>query len=335
MKKGSAVKFNLNAKAICLIFFLIGLGAIAISNVDFKEPAAWWTSWGKETANNAGTTLLVAGVISFLMEISTLKEFFQSLLKNILNDDFPFDAYSEENLRKFKDLIAAHLSEKNIDSNTLSENTIYSYENKLLELSTKPYYEYHKAHYTVYPKEDIGRIRVNATLDYKIINSFNEETQIKYKTKIYAKSKEEADGNFVLQELKINNQSVSTKNLVKVEKIEKEEGSNYYDYKVKIKKELGKGKAITVHMKYEYYIPITDRVQNYKITMPCLKLEHEIRIKNQWELRGFAFAAFYTRQEGLESKYKVEQTESDLIKVKYNDWVFPGGGYSVYYDKKE
>lgn len=30
-------------------------------------------------------------------------------MKNILNEDFPFSAYSEENLINFKNLISAHI----------------------------------------------------------------------------------------------------------------------------------------------------------------------------------------------------------------------------------
>lgn len=328
------INFKLNAKAICALFFIIGIGLIAVSNVPFEDPASWWSSWGKATANNAGTTLLVAGVISFLMEISTINSFFQGLLKNILNDQFPFDAYSKENLVNFRNAISAYLSDRKMDAKELSQNTIYSYEDKLLELSKGLYYEYHTAKYTVYPQEGDGKIRINATLDYKIINRFGEKNEIRFKTKTYADSEMEAKNSFRLQKLVINKQSINTDNLVSIEKIEKQEDSNFYDYKVKIKKDLGKAKSTTVHMEYEYFLPITDRLQNYKITLPCLKMEHEIRIKNAWELRGSAYTAFYLRQEFADSKFKIEQSASDIMRIKFNDWVFPGGGYSIYYDKK-
>lgn len=328
------IRFKLNAKAICALFFFIGIGLIAISNVTFKNPVSWWASWGKATANNAGTTLLVAGVISFLMEISTINSFFQGLLKNILNDQFPFDAYSKENLINFRNAISAYLSESEMDANELSQNTIYSYEDRLLELSKGLYYKYHTAKYTVYPKEEEEKIRINATLDYEIINRYGEKNEIRFKTKTYANSEEDAKKSFKLQKLKINKQNIDTANLVSIEKIEKQEDSNFYDYKVKIKKDLGKVKSTTVHMEYEYFLPITDRLQNYKITLPCLRMEHEIRIRNEWELRGSAYTAFYLRQEAPDSKFKIEQSASDIMRIKFNDWVFPGGGYSIYYDKK-
>lgn len=334
MKKERSVNFKLNAKAISFIFFLTGIGLIAISSVEFQKPFSWWESWGKATANNAGTTLLVAGVISFLMEISTLRDFFQGLLKNILNDEFPFDAYSRENLMNFRNSLSAYLSGRDIDAINLSKDTIYRYENKLLELATGLYYEYHNAKYMIYPRESEGKIRINATLDYKIINQFGEKNEIRFKTRTYANDEEEAKKSFKLQELKINNQLIETKELVYIEKIEKQEESNFYDYKVKIKKDLGKGKVTIVHMKYEYYLPISDRMQNYKITLPCLKMEHEIGMKEQWELRGSAYTAFYIKQESSDSKFKIEQSSPDLIRIKFNDWVFPGGGYSIYYDKK-
>lgn len=331
---GDNIGFKLNAKAVCVLFFIIGIGLIAISNVTFKNPFSWWTSWGKATANNAGTTLLVAGVISFLLEISTLNNFFQGLFKNILNDNFPFDAYSRENLINFRNSLSAYLAEADINATELSQKTIYSYEDKLLELSKGLYYEYHKAKYTVYPQEQEGKIRIIASLDYKIINRFGEKNEIRFKTKAFATSAEEAKKSFNLQKLIINKQKISTNDLVNVEKIEKQEDSNFYDYKVWINKDLGKVISSTVHMEYEYFLPITDRLQNYKITLPCLKMEHDIRIKNSWELRGSAYTAFYLRQESPDCKFKIEQTAADSISIKFNDWVFPGGGYSIYYDKK-
>ena len=101
-KKNKKITFYLNSKFMCFLFFIIGCALIAISNMDFKDSLGWWNAWAKGALNNAGTTLLVAGVISFFIEISSLRHFFQDSMKNILNNEFPFDAYSKKNLEKTK-----------------------------------------------------------------------------------------------------------------------------------------------------------------------------------------------------------------------------------------
>ena len=253
-------------------------------------------------------------------------------MKNILNEDFQLNSYSEENLKNFKNLISAYLIGNAMDKSELGKETIYSYEDDLLRLAKGKYYEYHKAKYTVYPQTEQKIIRINASIDYCIINKEGERNEIRFKTKSYALNGK--TDNFDLKKLKVNGQEVETKNLVKVERIEKQEDSNFYDYKVKVEKDLGKAKKVNVHMEYEYCIPLYDRLQNYKITLPCRKLEHQIRIKNGWELRGSAYTAFYYRQGEADAKYKIEQSSPDLLSINFNDWIFPGAGYSIYYDQK-
>ena len=332
--KNKEVKFHLGAKIICTIFVVLGIMLIAISNIDFKQPFAWWASWGKASSNNAGTTLITAGIISFLVEISTLKNFMRDSLKNILNEDFPFETYSEDKLVRFRNLIAAYLSGNMMGTNDFIKKTIYKYEDKLLELTTKPYYEFHNATYSVHPDELNKRILIKATIDYKIINNFSKPNEIRFKTKTYGRNENEVEKNFNIKELFINNEEINVEEIRKIEKIEKQDDSNFYDYKIKINKKLDeKKKENIIHMKYEHYVPISDRLQNYKISLPCLKMEHEIRIKSNWNLRGTAYTAFYIKQDSSDSKFKIVQSAADLIRIKYNDWIFPGSGYSIYYDK--
>ena len=76
-KKLNGINFRFNSKSMCLIFFIVGWALIAISSVNYEQPFSWWESWGKSSFNNAGTTLLVAGIMSFFIEISTLRSFFK------------------------------------------------------------------------------------------------------------------------------------------------------------------------------------------------------------------------------------------------------------------
>ncbi len=331
MKK-RRISYRIGSIAVIALFELGGICLIALANIPFKNPYIWWEAWGRDTASNAGTTILVAGIISLLIEISTLKNFFQDSMKNILNEDFPFSAYSEENLVNFKNLISSYLIGNTMSKEELKKDTIYSYEDQLLQLAKGKYYDYHRAEYTVYPDEEKEMIRINATIDYRIINKEGEKNEIRFKTKSYALK--DTQDSFNLKKLTINRQEVETKNLVKIERIDKQEESNFYDYKVKIEKDLGKIKKNDVHIEYEYWVPMYDKLQNYKITLPCRNLVHRIRIKNNWELRGSAYTAFYYRQGEADAKYKIEQSLPDAISINFNGWIFPGAGYSVYYDQK-
>lgn len=100
MKK-RRISYRIGSIAVIALFELGGICLIALANIPFKNPYIWWEAWGRDTASNAGTTILVAGIISLLIEISTLKTF-SGFYENILNEDFPFSAYSEENLVNFK-----------------------------------------------------------------------------------------------------------------------------------------------------------------------------------------------------------------------------------------
>lgn len=333
MKKENII-FRLDSKYVCGLFVIVGICFIAIANVNFSHPLSFWGSWGQETVKNVGTTLIVAGIISFLTEISTLKNFFRESMKNILNEDFPFEAYSNENLEHFKDMLSAYLV-GGVNKDEL-KNTIYSHEGELLKLAKGRYYKYHNATYTVCPNEKDNMIRISAEIEYCIINKFAEKNEILFKTRSYTLDDKDQE-KFTLKKLKINNKTINTNGLVKIESIHNAEDSNFYDYKVRIVKSLGTQEEVTVYMEYEYKVPIYDRLQNYKITLPCQSLDHRITIKNDnsvWQLRGSAYTAFYCKQSTANAKYKVAQTAPNFINIMFNDWIFPGSGYSIYYDKK-
>lgn len=57
-----------------------------------------------------------------------------------------------------------------MNKNNSEKETIYRYEDDLLQLVKGKYYEYHKAKYTVYPETEHGMIRINARMDYCINN---------------------------------------------------------------------------------------------------------------------------------------------------------------------
>lgn len=329
-KKLNGINFRFNSKYMCLIFFIVGSALIAISCVNYEKPFSWWESWGKSSFNNAGTTLLVAGIISFFIEISTLRSFFQDSMKNILNDDFPLDAYSEENLEHFKYMISAHLVNKGTEE--LLKDTIYSYEKNLLEMATERYYEYHKLKSVIKPDRQNDEFLEECIVDYKIVNLCQKENKIQLLYRIYASSESDARRRYKIIKLSINGKPQKIDDIVQYEKITTLDESNFYDYKIKLTLNLGSEKSVIVHMEYEQVEQLYDRFHSYKITLPCKKLQHEIRINGGWELTGTAFTAFYFSQKNPDAVFSVHKIARDSIRVDFNDWVLPGGGYALYYD---
>lgn len=341
MKK-EHVQIKLGLKGTCLLLFVIGLLCITLSFVNFSKPFPWWIAWGSSVANTLGTTLIASCVISLILEISNINSIFQKILGNVLNDDFPLDAYSKENLGQFKYRICTNECKQGMKKEQLIKS-IYKYERNLLELANGLYYDYHKAEYVIEPKENEGILKVNAKIEYKVINKFGDENNMRFKIKTYSVSggspKEDYENNFILSNFEINGDKIRNPEIM-IEEIPKELDSNFYDYKVKINRNLGKNKAVTVKMRYEYNMPINDKIQSYKLTLPCKNLVHKIKIKkdqgtnNEWEIKTNGFTAFYYRQKEEDSKFKIEPSGSDFVRVSYEDWIIPGGGYILFFDKK-
>ena len=336
------VIFKMGTKGISVILFLSGLLCIVFSFLEFNEPWEWWETWGKNVANTVGTTLMASCVISFFLELSNINSILQKILGNILGDDFPLDAYSIENLEKFKYRICTYQSKEGMKKEQLA-NSIYKYEKRLLELSNGIYYDYHNLRYFIEPNEEKGIFRVDAVIEYKIVNKFGDDNEMRFKIRTYTISdsepKKDYENNFLLKKFEINGETVKDPQ-IEIERIDKETDSNYYDYKVKIRKKFGNQKNVTVKMEYTYNMPIRDQLQSYKITLPCKRLEHQIKIKpdavskTPWEVKTNAFTAFYYRQKDADCKFKVDQNGSDYTRIVYDDWIIPGGGYVLYFGKK-
>ena len=123
-------------------------------------------------------------------------------MKNILNDDFPLDAYSEENLEHFKYMISAHLV--NTGTEELLKDTIYSYEKKLLEMAAERYYEYHKLKSVIKPDMQNDEFLEECTVDYKIVNLCQKENKVQLLYRIYASSEADARRRYNIIKLSMN-----------------------------------------------------------------------------------------------------------------------------------
>ena len=88
-----------------------------------------------------GTTLFSSGLVSVIVEISTIKNLVTHAFRNILCGDFELDGLNQNALITLKNKIASKLVDVN-EKNIL--NSPYKYEKKLLDMVNEKYYEHHK-----------------------------------------------------------------------------------------------------------------------------------------------------------------------------------------------
>ena len=53
----------------------------------------------------------------------------------------------------------------------------------------------------------------------------------------------------------------------------------------------------------------------------------------QWKLETTVFLAYYINQKNIDYNVRVEQEMEDSIKIKVDNWLFPGTGYVTMYIK--
>ena len=349
MKKRNwkSMKVVSNPYVVCGLLALFGVLLVVVAAIDYKDPWGWWTSWGSNVVNSIATTLIASAVVSIVLEMSNLRDFVIKALENVLGDDFPLSAYSEENLINFLyGIVAETLNRKLTKGNLTKEklkNSIYSLEKQMRDNVTDIHYEYHKLKYSITPDEKNGVFKVESHLEYKIVNEYGKNNEIVFKTKTYYvssdMSKEPGFEPFVIEKFNINDKPVTE---YQFEKSPIEQSSaKYYDYKVAIRKELPSTvKYHKVQLHYVYYCPMYDTTQAYKVQYPCKRVEHRFRIypdcttKKLWFLHADGFTAYFCSQT-TQDKYCIEQNEDDVVKIDFKDWVFPGSGYVVSIQKKE
>lgn len=214
----------------------------------------------------------------------------------------------------------------------------------LLQLCQKEYYKFHSTKYYITPDKNSGLFHIKCITEYEIINKQENEIPLRFKMKLYFTKKgmshEEIKDAFVFNEMKVNGKDIKDyKDKMEITDTN-EKFDAYYDYKMKLVLKLGYEKVYRVKLDYEFDVPINDRTQSYKISLPCKNLEHEINILEdketgqKWEVNATAFASFYVKQGDYSSTFKVKQSRDDSATVLFNDWTIPGAGYVMSYREK-
>lgn len=339
---GSITKWIITGGIVCLI-----IGSIPFGSWDEKV----YVTVIKDILQSLGTTLFSAGLVSVVLEISTVTEVVTKALNSIITDQFPFSNFSKKRLEDLHKQIAfLRLSENDLDEKDV-EDSPYVLEPELLESSKGLYYGYHKASFIITPDNDKKVFRKRVDFDYQIINKLGLENSAKFTVSLICQkdnlSIDDVKSLFKIELFKIeesdrirgNRRSIwkdLTKdaiNYISISEVEPQAHSQY-KYQIHFEYPLSSKLSSKIRIIYEYQIPQSDITQSYKLNYPSKTLEHEISMSGDgWEITGDAFTAFYF-PDMYDKDYAVAQTVPTSIRVDFRDWAVPGAGYIVTFLKK-
>lgn len=333
-QKEQKTKVTISLSSICIIIILIGFLLILLTSIDITN--AWWV-WDnilKNVLSAIGTTLLSAGLVSIVLEISDIKDSVSTAINKILQGDFSFKGYSNDKLIEANNKIALSRLNFNEGDDVLNDSIYEFYEPQLLQSVKSVYYKYHNAVFKITPMSDLQLFKFDVECNYEIINRYNLPNKMNFKIKSYSVSDSKCE--FKLLKFQVNGEDVEY-----IIKSENGDNNIYYDKKINVDYDFKDLKEAKVSLKYEYYSPMFDIRQSYKVTKPCQQLEHKIYILPdsgnsdiEWKLEATAFSAYYINQKNIDDKVRVEQAVNDSIKIKIDNWMFPGSGYVTMYIKK-
>ena len=154
--------------------------------------------------NSIGSTLFSAGIVSVLVEISTIKGLVSDALSNVLQGNIPLDSYSDTILGKLNKQIASKRGRVNVDK---IDNSIYSVEPKLIDVLDGLYYTYYNMNTEITPDERNGTFKKYITLDYEIINEHDKQNKVAHTIRLYNLSETMTDEEKALEIARIKEES--------------------------------------------------------------------------------------------------------------------------------
>lgn len=293
---------------------------------------------------NIGLTLFSAGLISVLVEVSTITSVVQKALETLVQGNFPFNKFSNDRLLELNKQIAVKRSEKNDLKVEQLEKTIYCLEPELLNDSIGVYYEYHKDTTIIQPDESKHVFQKFVKLEYKLINRFKEPCSIRFCISLVNNSDNMTDedirkcfkinkfeilcsGEVESNEKELRNIVIERDldNLVQIEAIEKKPYSTY-NYLVKIEYPIENVATCVVKLMCSYEVPMSDPIQSFKLNHPCKEFEHNIYVqKDNWEIMADAYTAFFFTDDNKE--YQVTQDVPNSVSIVFKNWAVSGAGY--------
>ncbi len=339
----SKITFRMSSYAIVIILLVVGFALSLVASIKFDTPYNWWKTWGNGIAASIGSVLLSSGLISLLMEISTIQNTVSLAIQNLIKGEIDFSNYSKKELDRISKKVAVARTDCNMTENEL-KNSLYKYEENLLGLLGQPYYDYQKCKTVLYPDSTKEVFKKKVETEYKIINRSKKGSDVVMNWAIYEKDlKDEKQilEKFKVGELMICGKKYSQGEICDLKSIRKVKEENYdtYDYIISLNLPYKEEEIYTVKYKIEYEIPYSDITQIYKMTRPCKNLQHEffmkkdIHNKDVWKMDGNAFTTFFEENEEEFPRFKVDQIVDETIKISFDEWALPGAGYVILSEK--
>lgn len=337
-------KINLKVTELTIILVLAGLCCSAISIVD-ESKLSWIPGnlghYIIELSKRVYGIFLSSGIVSVIVEISSIKTIVEKGIKELIEGDFPMDKFSSESINKFHSLSTKYRCENPSDFPDNIDDTVYSLEKNLLDLLNGPYYEDHSLKYRVTPQNGNFLKRVNRK--FTLVNG--SRTDLAFKLWLgYKEEKlsiEDLRKSIKVEQLRINNNKID-KNLNEYVNISKNINNSNREYQFEVSFNFDRllpahknFKKIKLDCTIEYFSSDKDRSYGFKLAYPCKKLEHEVIIvdsSNSWVIEATPFFSF----DNLNNKSKISEVERfvrDDVDIKHFGWALPGDGYIVYFKK--
>ena len=240
MKKQREITFTLNPYLVQIFIVILGIAMIVISDYTYSSPWPWWKDWGNKVINSLGCTIVAAGGVSIMLELSTIKSYISQAFHNILFCKFPIEQYQKGELLELKNSIAQYIINTHHKEQDL-DTTLYKFEKLLLELSCKDYYLYHKSNIVLEPDSKQQVIHKKATIEYCLINQTSPHCNAEFSWSILAPKgiATEADilNGFKINKLTVCGKTYEPNEYKKFLSINKLQPPTYslYDYSIKVK----------------------------------------------------------------------------------------------------
>lgn len=341
-------EYDATIKVTTITKFMIFIGLMGLIIPQFVDDAFLKNHYilnaSIKILNVISSALFSAGLVSIIVEISTIKNLVSDAFNKILTCNFPLDNFNENSLIQLNKEVASKLTgmtEKKLG------NTIYHYESNLLNSVNEKYYDYHNMTYHITPDENNNCFNIKTKIECKLVNPSLSNNVFDLGMKLYKPkadlSLEECLNLLNISKFEINKKKIQIEQieseLIEIQEITHESESRYYDYKIKFKIDLGNIVENKIHLEFTYSIPIFDICQSFKLAFPCKNMDHKIYInqdistKENWKISANAYSTFYHKQDDESSNFKVEQNIDTSVAIRFKDWAFSGNGYCVFYQK--
>ena len=334
---------SIKISTLTQLMVIIGLFGIILPNYIKIDNVNDWRNIILKIFETISSTLFSAGLVSVVVEISTINSIVDKALNKIFKGDVPLESYSNDRLEHINNLIAANRGNVQID---FIPNSIYSVEPQLIDILNGLYYEYYNATYILTPDEKNGVFKKNVTLDYEIKNLFDKDNKVCHKIALYdnvSEIQEERGKCFHVNSFKINNTDLSSEANKYIKILDNKDRNSSYDYIVQFERELQHCKSHKIHIEFDYEVLMSDISQIFRLGYPCKSTQHSIYIINdhnmsgnqqsKWSIVGTGFTSFYYNG-SPKKELRVKRPVDTNIEITFDDWCIPGAGYSVYFIKK-